>query len=139
MKKSSWNMARLLLVVICSLGMMGLFIPSKPLEASGCGIWTVNYNAPSPHDSINAMAVYQGKVYAGSGPEAAIYEYDGATWSLNTMLIPGVSQVHKMAVFDNKLYVGTSSGGFGRIFVYDGVTWSVSQGPTPGVQKYFSL
>jgi outer membrane protein assembly factor BamB len=72
---------------------------------------------------IFSLAVYGGKLYAGTAPGGNIYVLDGTAWSLafNTET---ETHVWSLAVYDNKLYAGTEPGGL--VYVYDGTSWSLA-------------
>jgi len=72
---------------------------------------------------IFSLAVYNGKLYAGTAPGGKIYVFDGTTWSLAFNTYPE-TQVWSLAVYDNKLYAGTEPGGL--VYEYDGTNWSLS-------------
>ncbi|MCX5789571.1 MAG: DUF6242 domain-containing protein, partial [Elusimicrobia bacterium] len=70
-----------------------------------------------------SMAVFKGKLYAGTGTGAKIYaSADGVTW--NTMLSgTGQSYIYSLAVFNGKLYAGTNPNA--KVYASaDGVTWN---------------
>jgi cysteine-rich repeat protein len=121
-----------------------LLLLGREAHALSGGTWTLNYDASSPNDIINALTEYNRSLYAGTCCANSIYVYDGTTWSLNFNTDNPASNlhVHSLAVFNGKLYAGTnyySGGNFGRVWVYDGTTWSVSQDYSSDVQHYFSL
>ncbi|MFC1570038.1 hypothetical protein ACFL4L_07365 [bacterium] len=71
---------------------------------------------------IFSLAVYEGKLYAGTHPGGHIYGFDGAVWSL-AFDTETETHVWSLAVYEGKLYAGTEPGG--RIYVYDGTEWDV--------------
>ena len=120
------------------LAFLLMLLPGRAAHALSDGVWSLNYDAPSP---INALAVYNGKLYAGMG-DSTIYVYDGTTWSQNFTADNGVGSVLSLAVYGDKLYAGTNyydGGNHGRVWVYDGTTWSISQEANGTVQNYHSL
>jgi hypothetical protein len=72
---------------------------------------------------IFSLAVYDGKLYAGTYPGGNIYVFDGNTWSL-AFDTETESHVWSLAVYENKLYAGTEPGGL--VYEYDGTDWSLS-------------
>ncbi|MDD5518384.1 MAG: hypothetical protein PHV98_03420 [Candidatus Omnitrophica bacterium] len=92
--------------------------------------WTLAYDFGSSVNNVVASAVYNGKLYAGTGSgdgEGDVYVYDGSTWSLSNDFGATINYVWDLAVYNGKLYVGTGSGdGEGDVYVYDGSTWSLS-------------
>jgi len=73
---------------------------------------------------VSALAVYQGRLYAGFGSatgEGDIYVYDGASWTVSYN--GSASEVRSLAVYNDRLYAGFSQGG---IYVYDGTAWTSS-------------
>jgi len=94
--------------------------------------WTVNYT--SPVGQIKALAVYNGKLYAGgfSGQSNAhLFVYDGNTWS-DLNFSPGVGasldMIEALQVHNNRLYIGTrvyvGSAYYSRVYYYDGTTFA---------------
>ena len=80
-------------------------------------------------ESINSMAVYNGKLYAGQGfinaGLARVYVFDGSSWALSYTGAERV--VYSLAAYDGKLYAGMGyAAGEGDIYVFDGVSWSRS-------------
>ena len=79
---------------------------------------------------IQAMTVYNGKLYAGTIPSAEVYRYDGdTTWTL-VGCTDGTASAYLrrawcMAIFQGKLFVGALPSGFvfgfeaGKIVTYD--------------------
>jgi len=110
-----------------------LLITLSPVSASLALTMTLSYDA-SPQYLVNALAVYDGKLYAGTGLYAGqgnIYVYDGAAWTLSYTV--GENQVWALAEYDGKLYAGTGAKYVGPgtvaggvIYVYDGTTWSIA-------------
>jgi hypothetical protein len=80
--------------------------------------WSLSFD--SQEWGIYSLAVYNGKLYAGSRPEGKVYVYDGTSWELAFD-----SQdwgIYSLAVYNGKLYAGTYDKG--KIYVYDGNSWS---------------
>ena len=71
---------------------------------------------------FNTMMPYRGHLYGAS--HTAIYRYDGGTtWTSIGRDIPGVTQIHKLQVYDGHLYAGTWP--FGKVLRYEGENhWS---------------
>ena len=91
---------------------------------------------------VLSLAVYDGKLYAGTSPLGEIYVYDGETWSL-AYDSPEWS-VWPFVEYGGKLYAGTARYPFqlagGRIYVYDGETWSLSfTGTETGAEGVLSI
>ncbi len=60
------------------LGLLFLLLAlSAPVNAA----WTVSYN--SPEQGIRSLAIYNGKLYAGTESYGSIYVYDGNSWNLS--------------------------------------------------------
>jgi len=82
----------------------------------------------------NALAVYDGKLYAGFGTDGKIYTYDGSTWTLS--YDSSATAIYSLAVYNGKLYAGTNSSG--KICVTpDGTNWSESA--ISGAYNIYSL
>jgi hypothetical protein len=60
-------------------------------------------------DSFNAIAGYAGRLYAGGGPGAFIYVYDGASWTQSADL--SGTEVVSLLEFDGQLYAGQAGSG----------------------------
>jgi hypothetical protein len=95
--------------------------------------------------SISAMAVYNGSLYAGTTKAngAEVYRYNGTSgnWTRVTnaagQITSGgttnIASVSAMAVFNGKLYIGTSKIGGAEVYRYEGgTTWTAVSGGTPG-------
>lgn len=95
--------------------------------------WELSYQTPTSCQFINALQVYNGKLFAGTCCNTEIFVYNGTDWAVNTQLDNSNGHVHCLAVFDDKLYAGTNYYDFndyrnkGRVWVYNGSTWSISQ------------
>ncbi len=77
---------------------------------------SLNVSYDSRDDVVEYLAVYDGKLYAGTSRYGNIYVYDGTSWSLS---YGPTGDITSFAVYDGKLYAGTSYG----ILVYNG-TWT---------------
>lgn len=105
----------------------------------------VDCGAPDGSNAVTAMAVYQGKLYAGTGryrvagsslpespndtPGGHVYRYEGGTTWTNCGGLPGSIAVGGMAVFQGKLYAGSlyAPAGF---FRYEGTdSWTALETP----------
>ncbi|HNW45165.1 MAG TPA: hypothetical protein PKI19_11720, partial [Elusimicrobiales bacterium] len=87
---------------------------------------SVSYNGAQ--EQIYALAVYNGKLYAGQGNSAGdgdVLVYDGSSWSVS---YNGAQEaIYSLAVYNGKLYAGQgNSAGDGDVLVYDGSSWTVS-------------
>jgi hypothetical protein len=124
------------LILILAVAPVGLVAPA-PVAASSLSTDTVSlsFAAPAPSSFINSLAVYDGKLYAGTCCASAIYVFDGTSWSLSFTADNADGHVHGLAVYKGKLYAGTNYyeafQNRGRIYVYDGTNWSVSKDYSP--------
>lgn len=92
--------------------------------------WSTSYD--SPEDDVYSLAVYNNKLYAGTGANGKIYVFDGSSWSEN--YDSPEARIYSLAVYGSKLYAGTASGG--KIYVFDGSTWSENyDSPESSVQS----
>lgn len=93
------------------------------------GAWT-SLGAPIAGETeLVSMAVYNGKLYAGTSAGGKVAVFDGTAWTAtngNSAIIPGETYVFALAVHGGKLYAGTYPGG--KVAVYDGVSWSATNG-----------
>ena len=97
--------------------------------------WTVEYD--SPQSDIYSLALYNGKLFAGTGESGIVHTFDGATWSGED--ITDEKDVMCLCLYGGKLYAGTGdaqgSGG-GKIYVYDGISWSLEYDtPSTGIRS----
>ncbi len=93
--------------------------------------WAIANNGAE--ETISAMGVYNGKLYAGQGYTAAndgdVLMYDGSSWT--TSHSGSQEEIISFAVFNGKLYAGQGNGsGDGDILVYDGSSWTTSYNGT---------
>jgi hypothetical protein len=133
--------------VICILLLsLLLTIPGLSANASPGAGWSLSYDLPAPADYVDALALFNGKLFAGTCCGSAVYSFDGTNWSFNTKLEALDGHVRTLAVYNNKLYAGTNyyvygTGNRGRVWVYDGTNWSISLDALPDdtVNMIFSL
>ncbi|MCX6715898.1 MAG: tail fiber domain-containing protein, partial [Candidatus Taylorbacteria bacterium] len=104
--------------------------------------WTISEDNDSTLKKVGSMTVYNGKLYAGIGGDGStknseIHVFDGNTWSIasnfqaNTFENIAVTGVNSMAVYNNRLYMGTGDlNGQGDVYVFDGYNWSKSRNET---------
>ncbi|MBU1167269.1 chitobiase/beta-hexosaminidase C-terminal domain-containing protein [Patescibacteria group bacterium] len=85
------------------------------------------------NSSINALAVYDSKLYAGTGNWATgceVWRYDGPTTSDWTKVgdagfgDSNNSEALSMGVYNSNLYVGTYNFDGGQVWSYDGASWT---------------
>jgi hypothetical protein len=105
-----------------------LFTLGASSNGTSAASWTVSF--PSPDGQIKALAVYNGKLYAGGftgQSNAHLYVYDGSTWnSLNFAPGTGVSldMIEALQAYNNRLYIGTrvhvGTTYYSRVYYYDG-------------------
>src|SRR5439155_27293903 len=87
-------------------------------------------------DEIRAIAVYNGKLYAGQGNdtgEGDVLVFDGTSWikpgdagcTASSGCYDGSQEYfHALAVYDGKLYAGQGKdAGDGDVLVFDGTNW----------------
>jgi hypothetical protein len=105
--------------------------PATAGDANTCdnaSDWTTSYNGAE--EGIVALAVYNGKLYAGQGFSAAgdgdILVFDGATWT-TSFNDTDHEEASELAVFNGKLYAGMGFGASdGDVLTFDGSSWSTS-------------
>ncbi|MEI7481031.1 MAG: PQQ-binding-like beta-propeller repeat protein, partial [Elusimicrobiota bacterium] len=109
--------------------------------------WTAsngnNVVIPAPgNEWIQAMAVYKGNLYVGSGYNGGgnglVGVFNGTSWSVanSTLAVVPGGGVLSFAVYNNKLYAGTT---IGKIGVFDGTTWQVSNSGNPVITGAASI
>ena len=81
--------------------------------------------------AVSALAVYNGKLYAGVGDDddlggGDIYVFDGVSW--NESFSGDNVAIRSLAVYEGKLYAGQYGWDYGQgmVYVFDGVRWSLS-------------
>lgn len=92
---------------------------------------------PSINRTVNSIASYKGKLYAGGGPqELGVYVRDGATqWTPSNLFPtdgPRKCFPHAMCRHNGKLYVA-----FPVAYCFDGQTWTYVGSPLPAGQDWF--
>lgn len=84
--------------------------------------WSTSYDSPAV--AIVSLAVYNGKLYAGTGSDGIVYALEGSSWSQSFDAPPSsASVIESLAVYNGKLYAGTFPNGI--VYVYDGSSWAV--------------
>jgi uncharacterized membrane protein (UPF0136 family) len=78
-------------------------------------------------ESIQSMAVFNGKLYAGGFNSGVLYEWNGINaWVNKANTHVGEQQIDSLAVYNGELYGGT--GAHGYLFKWDGVSSWVTVG-----------
>jgi hypothetical protein len=93
-------------------GKLYAFNNSQILNSTNGFNWSV-VNNNIPNVSLAAMGVFNGKIYAGSGPNGAPQLYsspDGVNWSL-VWTANGAREISAIQGFNGNLYVATGQGG----------------------------
>jgi len=83
--------------------------------------WGVYFDAGAAVEEISALAVYNGKLYAGLGRSADgdgdVYVFNGAYWALS--YAGAADLIDSLAVYNGKLYMGQGlTAGEGDIYTY---------------------
>lgn len=95
----------------------------------GMDSWIVNYDLPE--SNANALIEYEGKLYAGTCCNSAVYVYDGTNWQIGFNADNSNGNVVCFGIYQDKLYAATdfyeNSYNKARIWVYDGANWSISK------------
>ncbi|MFN8857122.1 MAG: LamG domain-containing protein [Planctomycetaceae bacterium] len=96
-----------------------LYKPAGFFRYEGGTNWTA---CPLPNGKrVEALAVWNGGLYASSYDQAHIFRFDGQEWSdLGQVGPPENTQTYSFAVYRGELYVGTWA--TGRVFRYGGGT-----------------
>jgi len=85
------------------------------------GVWSYSFLDPGVDaEYVTAMAVFGGKLYAGTGPQGKVFEYDGTDWILSGTL--AASTVTALVEFQGALYAGLYESD--QVFRFNGLTWS---------------
>lgn len=92
---------------------------------------------PSINRTVNSIASYKGKLYAGGGPrELGVYVRDGATQWMPANLFPSDGPKkcfpHTMCRHNGKLFVA-----FPVAYAFDGNSWTYVGSPLPAGQDWF--
>ena len=89
--------------------------------------WSISLDAFADNtvQHIHTLAVYEGKLYAGTGDEGHIKVFDGVSWSES--FSTGQTAVWSLAEYDGKLFAGTYNHQThqGNIYFFDGTTWQL--------------
>jgi parallel beta-helix repeat protein len=116
-------------IFILFTGLLAVFFLSATAALSFS--WTqVNTSGFGDTKNYSAyrMITYNSRIYVGIWGDngAQVWEYDGSTWSNKTpSWDTNNAGVNSLAVFNNKLYVGTYNGTTGaEIWEYDGSNWT---------------
>ena len=99
------------------------------LEGAGWGDSNGGSPVISGASAVQSLAVYNGKLYAGTSPDCKVSVFDGTVWSASNggnSVIANGTIVKSLAVYNGKLYAGTIPEG--KVVVFDGTTWSVANG-----------
>jgi hypothetical protein len=82
-----------------------LYRPAGFYRYDGGRKWT---SIPTPGDKrVEALAVHNGALYAGSYDSGAVYRYDGAAWQDLGPPAEDITQTYSFAVYENALHVST--------------------------------
>lgn len=77
---------------------------------------------------INALAFYNGNLYAGTS-SGDVQEYSNGVWN-SVSSFANISSVNTLASFNGELYAGvTNSDTSGTIYTYDGSNWNGNNSP----------
>jgi hypothetical protein len=96
------------------------------------GSWIVT--APGPYEEVNALASFDGNLYAGlgtGGNDAEVWRWNGSTWtkiggdSLNTGWTTNYERVSAFAIYDGYLVAGLgASAGDAELWRWNGSAWN---------------
>ena len=76
-------------------------------------------------DQVYSFAVYQGRLYVGTWPEAAVFRYDGDESWAECGRLGEEQEVMAMAVYNGTLYAGTLP--LAQVYQYEGAdAWSLA-------------
>ena len=75
---------------------------------------------PDPAAAVASLAVYQGKLYAGTSPLAKVFQYDGSAWTQSALLTG--TTVSALAEFQGQLYAGLWDSDI--LYRYNGTSWT---------------
>ena len=115
----------------------GDYDPSRVYRYLGGTKWE-DCGQPSDNRTINCLASYQGKLYAGGGPETCgvFVQSDDGHWK-PSKIFPKVGPQrcfpHAMCLYHGKLFVGYPS-----VYSFDGQKWTFLGNPLP-LERYPGL
>ncbi|MCX5787236.1 MAG: hypothetical protein NTX64_01825, partial [Elusimicrobia bacterium] len=89
-------------------GTNGLGAAGNPLGAAGAG-YPASLNGPTP---VNALAPFNGKLYAGDQSGHIYVSTDGNTWNVTNSSYAVGSAISSLASFNGKLYATDSNQGY---------------------------
>ncbi|MDD5210632.1 MAG: hypothetical protein PHV36_14685, partial [Elusimicrobiales bacterium] len=99
------------------------------VEGAGWDVSNGGNAVSAGENYVNSLAVYNGKLYAGTGTGGKVAVFDGNTWSAangGNAVTTGVAYITSLAVYNGKLYAGTDA--VAKVVVFDGNTWSATNG-----------
>ncbi|TAN57205.1 prepilin-type N-terminal cleavage/methylation domain-containing protein [Patescibacteria group bacterium] len=86
--------------------------------------WSAISDYPSAQLGINALAVYNGKMYSGQNG-GRVYVFDGSSWqSTGLEILTGSADVFSLTRYKGMLYAGLGSVSGASVWAYNGVSWS---------------
>ena len=97
------------------------------------GTWSVVFDYSGAAGGVNALNVYNGKLYSGHsqknpGDLAAVYVFDGINWqNTNLGAQAGAADVLSLTRYKGKLYAGLGNTSGASIWEYDGNSWRISK------------
>ncbi|MEW4570625.1 LamG domain-containing protein [Tautonia sp. JC769] len=105
----------------------------------------IDCGAPDGSNSVTSLAVFEGKLYAGTGryrvagsslpespnetPGGRVFRYEGGTTWADCGQLPGVIAVSGLAAFRGKLYAGSLYAPAGFFRYEGGTTWTALETP----------
>ena len=100
-------------------------------EWNGTNAWVEV--APNLSQDVWSLAVFNGKIYGGSGLFGKLYEWNGTNaWVEVAPQLGSAAHIYALAVFNNKLYGGTGAltGGVSNLYEWNGTDAWVEVAPT---------
>ncbi len=105
-----------------------------PLKALS-GAWEEKAPQLNAQTAIFSLAVFNGKLYGGTGPNGRLFEWNGSNaWIEVAPQLNAQTAIYSLAVFNGKLYGGTYPNG--KLFEWNGSNAWVEVAPQLNSQNY---
>lgn len=102
--------------------------------------WEYSIYIDSPlTTAFYSLAVYNGSLYAGGGPNGYVYRFNGTGWTRLQQLVPG-GTIRALETYGDNIYAAVSlSVGTAYLYQSAGTSWSQVTGSYRLVEQFYSL
>ena len=103
--------------------------------------WNLAYDVPNIPFGVEAMGVYNNKLYIGMSGGDRIRSFNGTTWNLEYAGNIPTLGIEDFAVYNGALYAAysTVNGTEGYVYKYDGSSWSTANNTPDPVTSFRSV